>query len=875
TLLRRALTPIPSITITWQSTGYRLTTDHNTIDLHRFRTLVDTARTADGPAAVATFEQAGALWRGEAFARLDLPWFNGLRTSLARERHAALLDLTDARLRSGQHAGLLAELSAQAREHPFDERIAGQLMLALYRGGRVADALGHYRRLAEHLAEELGTDPSPPLRELHQQILGTDPKLADPRRTVVASTTPGSTTSGSARGGPIPRQLPAAPRSFTGRATELAALSGVLDRAAGDGGTVVISAIAGAGGIGKTWLALYWAHQHHDGFPDGQLFVDLHGFSPDARPTPTATVVRGFLDALGVEPERIPAGLDAQAALWRTLVADKRMLLILDNAADTSQVLPLLPGGATATVLVTSRDHLNGLITGHGARHVPVDVLSDAEARTLLAARLGTARLTAEPDAVDELLASCGGFPLALSIVAGRAQVEKHLPLAALAAELADARLAALDDDDPAASLPAVLSWSFAALTTEQARVCWLLGLAPGPDIGLAAAAGLTGLAVEGTRNALRALERVSLLQQDRPGRWRMHDLIRDYAAEQGRRELPEASQDEALRRLAEFYLHTGYAGDRLLYPSRQPIELAAAQPGVRPYPLTDQTAALRWFEAEQHCVRAIQQTAAAHRWHHVVWQLAWILNTFYWRRGHLDEHLATWRIGLAATEFLHDSVQQGRAHQLLGFAYGRAGNRDEALAHLERALLLAEETGDRAGQASAHRTLGWEWSRRGQHPRALEHADRALGLYRDLGASDREPVMLNAVGWYAAQSGEFARAEAACTEALARHRALRDRDGEANALDSLAYIAHHVGEHEQAVSYYQHALALRRDLGDSYIEADTLDYLGHAYLALDRRDLARTVWEQALALFRIQHRTEEIERAVGQLRGLDQVPPA
>ncbi|WP_327565160.1 ATP-binding protein, partial [Actinophytocola sp.] len=284
--------------------------------------------------------------------------------------------------------------------------------------------------------------------------------------------------------GPVPHQLPAAPQPFTGRADELAILTAALD-APERSATVVIYAIAGAGGIGKTWLALHWAHQHLDRFPDGQLFVDLRGFSPDSQPMPPAVAVRGFLDAFGVDPAHIPLDPHAQAARYRSLVTGRRILILLDNAADTTQVTPLLPGSSTATVLITSRNHLTGLITGHGTHHLPADVLTDHEARSLLATRLSSARIAAEPVAVEELLAYCGGFPLALSIIAGRAHTHPRLPLATIAAELRDAGLGALDEDDPAASLPAVLSWSYSTLSKEQAQVFGLLGIAPGSDISL------------------------------------------------------------------------------------------------------------------------------------------------------------------------------------------------------------------------------------------------------------------------------------------------------------------------------------------------------------------------------------------------------
>ncbi|MGW3122904.1 helix-turn-helix domain-containing protein [Streptomyces sp. NPDC001107] len=324
---------------------------------------------------------------------------------------------------------------------------------------------------------------------------------------------------------PAPRQLPALPAPFVGRNLELDRLDAALRSGPGEAATVVISAIAGAGGVGKSWLALHWAHRNADQFPDGQLFVDLRGFSPDSDPMDPAVAVRGFLDALGVEPDRIPAAPHAQAALFRSLVADKRMLLVLDNAADTAQITPLLPGGDRCTVVVTSRNRLPGLITGHGAHNLFVDTLTDSEARALLAARLGTAHIDAEAAAVDELVRLCGGFPLALSIIAGRAHTHPQLLLAGLADELRDDALGVLDDTDPAASLPAVLSLSHRALSDEEAEVFGLLAIAPGPDIGLSAAGSLTGLGRSRTRGVLRRLEQASLISQDAAEEGRGHRL--------------------------------------------------------------------------------------------------------------------------------------------------------------------------------------------------------------------------------------------------------------------------------------------------------------------------------------------------------------
>ncbi|MBB5898100.1 BTAD domain-containing putative transcriptional regulator [Kutzneria kofuensis] len=847
------------VTIARRSGGYVLSVDETAVDLHRFRHLVAKARASqDDRQALALFEQALGLWRAEAFTDLDTPWLVNLRTTLDAERRAVELDRIDTALRCGRHAELLPILSTLAAQHPLDERVAGQLMLALYRSGRQADALQHYHHSRQRLAEELGTDPGAPLQSLHQQILTADPDLASPTHGTARSHRP-----------PVPHQLPAPPRWFTGRTDELTALSQALD--AESAATVVISAIGGVGGIGKTWLALHWAYQHLDRFPDGQLYVNLRGFDPTGQPMPAEAAVRGFLDALGIAPDAHPVDPDAQAALYRSLVAGKQMLILLDNARDAAQVAPLLPGSPTCTVVVTSRDRLTGLISTHGAHPLALDVLDEPAARDLLARRLGGDRLAAEPEAVAELLAFCAGLPLALTIVAGRAQTHPDFPLATLAAELRDAatRLIVLDEDAPAASLPAVLSWSYHALATEQARVFGLLGIAPGWDISLPAVAGLTALPAGRARAVLRDLERVSLIQQQVPGRYRMHDLIGLYAADQAHRDHPENVREAALRRLLDFYTHTAYAAARRLDPHRPDIRLDPPAPGTHPHPLPDDPAAMAWLASEHTNLLAAQRTATTRARHHAVWQLAWSLTTFHVRRGHLHDQLAVWRFALDAAEHLPDPTTRTLARRRLGVAYAKLGRHEEAIEHLHRALALAEHHHSPAEQAHTHRMLAIAWERRGDDRRALDHATRALDLHRTFDQPVGEAHALNLVGWYAGRLGEYATARAHCLAALTLHHH-NDPDGEARTLDTLGYIDHHTGHHHQAVHHYQHALDLFRSLGHAYDAAGTLDGLGHPHAALGQHEQARTVWREALELYRQQGRDEDADRVRRQLDALD-----
>ncbi|RSM68958.1 hypothetical protein DL991_41020 [Amycolatopsis sp. WAC 01375] len=679
--------------------------------------------------------------------------------------------------------------------------------------------------------------------------------------------------------GTVPHQLVAAPARFVGRADQLAELDRALSAAEGSspgagpggGATAMISAIGGTGGIGKTWLALTWAYRHLDRFPDGQLFVDLHGFSPTGEPVQPAVAVRGFLDALGVDPDRIPTDLDAQATLYRSLVAGRRMLIVLDNAATSDQVAPLLPGSPSCTVLVTGRHRLASLIDRHGARHLPLDVLPPEEARGLLAARLGADRVAAEPEAVDELIGLCGGHPLALSITARTAGTRPGVALAEAAAELRDLGLEALDHDtDPAASLPTVLSWSLRHLTDTQRTVFALLGIAPGPDTTPPATAALTGLPGRLARRTLNALENASLLERRPDGRYAMHDLIRAYATDTAHTTLPEEMREAALTRVGDFHLHTAHTADRLLDPHRPLLSPEPPAPGVHPHPLPDTDAALAWLAAEHATLLATQRTAATLGHHHTVWHLAWNLNTFHQRRGHRHDEVTTWQAALHAVDHLPDPATRSRAHRRLGRACSRLGLHEQATTRLEQALDMALRNHDPTEQALTHRALAFVWGRQGDDRQALEHARCALDLFRALDQPVREATALNAVGWLSARLGQFDTAREHCQAALALHRHHHDPDGEAATLDSLGYIAHHTGDHHQALDHYHHALTLRRDLGDAYRVADTLDDVGHPHAALGRHEQARTVWREALELYRDQGRDTDAERAQSQLDDLD-----
>ncbi|RKT56730.1 AfsR/SARP family transcriptional regulator [Saccharothrix australiensis] len=863
-LLRRVLAPAGDVTITRQAPGYRLTAEEAAVDVHRFLALLDQARaTDDDERAAARYERALALWRGEPFESADTAWFAAVRAMLTRQRNAARLDLTDIRLRRGEHTELVVTLADEVAENPLDERLAGQYLLALCGCGRQADALQHYDRVRRQLADELGVDPSRPLRRLHHQILTGDPALPDrgaaPPPVAAAKPTPVT------RPAPVPRQLPAAPRLFTGRTAELAALTELLGGPEHPAGTVVIG---GAGGIGKTWLALHWAYRNLDLFPDGQLHVNLRGFDPSGEPVTPAAAVRGFLDALGVAQAAVPADLDGRVGLYRSLVADKRLLVVLDNAADTAQVTPLLPGGTTATVLITSRRRLTGLVTAHCARLLPLRVLDDAEARRLLAGHLGEDRLAAEPEAVAELLDRCAGMPLALGIIAARAHCHPDFPLAALAEEFHDhaARLDALDTGHTDVNLRAVVSWSYRTLAREPATVFGLLGLAPGSDIGEPAAAGVSALPAAAARTALQELENAHLVDQHTPGRYRMHDLVRLCAADQARRDLPDEARTAALRRLADFYLHTAYRAERLLEPHRPPIALDEPAPGCHPLPLDHEGAAVAWLTVEYPNVLAVQQLAVEHGWHATAWGVAWSLYTFQRRHGYQLDALAVWQAALAAAERLDDPVVESTTHRAIGSAYSDVDRHREARSHLLRALAVAEEHDDLFGQAHAHHLLASALEEMGSIREALAHSTRSVDLFRAADLPVWEAWGLGHVGWCRALLGELPQARVDCEAALDLARRHGDREGESLVLDTLGYIAHHAGRYHEALDHYRRAVALLREVDNPFNEAEAAERLGDTHHALGEPEQATEAWRHALRLYQAQQRASQVERLQRQL---------
>ncbi|MEU5874036.1 BTAD domain-containing putative transcriptional regulator [Glycomyces sp. NPDC047369] len=786
---------------------------------HRLR---DEGRLAE---AAEAYRSALALVRADPFQDIEgSTRFEEVRTPLRERRDLAFERYVATGLELGHHAELVGELRAWHARQPLWEHLAAQLMLALFRSGRRSEALAVFRETSETLVDELGTGPDRELRQMHRRILADDPALQAAARAPRV---------------PVPRQLPAASAHFTGRATELAALDGLL----ADGGEAV-AVLSGPGGIGKTALALHWAHRVAGKFPDGQIHLDLRGFDPSAGPLTAGEALRTVLDAHGVPAEHLPDDTDARAALLRSVLADKRVLIVLDNAHDAAQVRPLLPGTADSLVLVTSRNRLSAL-TANGARPLHLPVLDAADAERFLRLRLRDRRPGAEPEALGQIIASCAGLPLALAVAAARAVNDPAFPLAALAEELrpAEHRLDALADPDGSTDLRTVFACSYRDLDPAAARLFRLLSVHPGPTIPLADAAAVAGAAPREVRILLTELIRANLLSEPVPGRFGFHDLTRAYAAE-----LAGAERRGAVHRLLDSCLHSAHAANHLIDPNRDPLHLAPALEGIAPAAFADAAEAMDWFRTEAATLTAAVGLAAEHGFDRYCWQLAWTLRD-YLDRGRWHDQAAVFGIAIEAARRLDDGPAQVKTGRLRAEALSCLGRHDEAGALLDRTLALCRERGEPVEQAHTFYVHARVHHRQRRFAEAVECSLKALDLYHRVGHDVGKANALNAIGWNHTLSGDHAGAIGYCEEALDLMRATGDRHGQAATLDSLGHALRGLGRHAEAVAHFHAALDLYRDLGNSHEEASTILKLADTHHATGDLAAARRTWERALAI--------------------------
>ncbi len=876
--------------------GYALRIDPGAVDAHRFTALLRKARAArtDGQAAD-LYDEALRLWRGPALdgvATEDVR--RELCGNLEEARLQAVDEWADAGLRLRRHRDLVEHLTSHLAAHPTRERTAGQLALALYRCGRASDALDVCRRTRQRLHDDLGIDPGPDLAALEVAILRKDTSLAAPD--TPATATPGTTATADTI--VVPAHLPAAPSGFTGRTAEVRRLTELL----GDTSTVPFAVISGPAGVGKSALAVHCAHAVAGRYDDGQLHLNLRGHDLD-EPMPPVDALTRFLRALGMPPTRIPAEADEAVLAYRSLLAGRRVLVVLDNAGSAEQVRPLLPGAPGCAVVVTSRDDLRGLAALDGASPLRLDVLTPAESLDLLARMLGADRLAAEPDAAAELARLCDHLPLALRIAGAHLAARPDQPVAEYARELAEGdRLGGLAiPEDPRAAVGTAFDLSYRALAPRTRLLFRRLGLVPGPDLTAAVAATLCGSPLAETAAELARLTAAHLVREHVPGRYQCHDLLRLYAAERVAAEEPAAEREAATAGLYTFYLRHLDAAAQVLYPHRIRLPL----PDLPGDPVTfDGTAdALAWLEVELPNLTAAVHHAARGGQPRTAWLLADVLRGFFSGRGLAAQWLDVANAALTAATDADDATAMAAAHLSFGEAYRSISRYPLAVEHDSAARDLARRAGWAEGESTALGNLGVTVRETGDLRRAedcfssaleinvrigstrkqaldllnlgIVHAtlgklasaaelfERATALGREASSPGTTGMLAQCLGITWRYLGDLARAERQLTAGLTVFREIDESWAQASALESLAGVHADAGRHRQARDMAAEALRLARETGSRRVEAAALNALG-----LVQRDPAAALARHTEALevaAAVGHAHSRIEALIGQ----------
>ncbi|TCO55667.1 AfsR/SARP family transcriptional regulator [Actinocrispum wychmicini] len=853
--LRRALAGAEGVAIVRRTGGYRLTLDERSVDLHLFRHLVATAReTSDDSLALDLYERALGLWRGEPFTGLDTPWLAGVRLQLAAERTTVRSEHIDRALRAGRHASVLATLRSWVTHNPLDENLTGQLMLALYRSGRQAEALKAFRDLRAALAAELGVDPAHPLERLHQRMLTGDPVLtAPPAPDLGGGSVPRrgpSPTVPGARGPaalPTPAELPADTRHLVGRSVALAELDGsLLDTR----GRPSVLHVRGMAGVGKTALVVHWSHRIAGRFPDGQLFVDLCGHAL-VPPRESGDVLTHFLVALGVPLNQIPFQAVDRAGLYRSTLAGKRVLIVLDNAVSAEQVRPLLPGSASCAVVITSRNELDGLIVSHDAHPVTLDVLSDADARHLLTVALGHHHLTAEPAAMAILARLCGNLPLALRIVAAHLTGRDNRVRPLIDRLSRDGRLDVLQiANDPHLAVRTALDLSYQTLDPPARQLFRRCGLAPG-DLDEHVAAALLDVPPAEAALVLDRLAQAHLIQRDNAGRYRVHDLVREHAAELCDTEETDDERLAALGRVLAWYLRTADQADRTLAPYRPRLDLPPDTP-TSPPPLefAGHDGALAWCVAEQGTLATATRLAARHGLHHLAWRIPAALHQFSLLCQGRPEVSACFRMGLDSARQAGDHPGIAAMLYGLGLALEQTTRLTDAAAHYQQALEHFRAGTIRWGEAVVLNSLGTVSRKLGRLDAAVDCFRRSSAVFTELDI--RWGVGLNLYSQAEAhrQDGKIDEALRCYRESVVISRESGSAWGEAVGLVRIADTYHQDGRVADALTHYERALTVGGDTGDQAGKAVVLTQCGRMAKELGRDRDSADYWTRAVAIF-------------------------
>jgi DNA-binding SARP family transcriptional activator len=868
--LRRLLGDTDSTLLVTRAPGYLLRLAAQDTDAQVFEALVREGRRAytagDPEQAAAQLAEALALWHGSPLA--DVPATTLVETEA--ERLAELrLDAAELRIKAelacGSHAQVIPELRRLLADHPLREGLWLLLMQALDGAGRHAEALDAYGQARTAIADELGVDPGAELRQFYADMLANDDKLAREGSdapgsisavTVSASSRPpesaARTEAGIPRLVPVPAQLPADVSDFTGRGEQVTHLCDLLSSAgADDSGAVPIALVAGSGGLGKTSLAVHAAHRVRGSFPDGQMYVDLLGAT--AHPLPPVDVLARFLRDLGVDGRDIPAEDDERAARYRTVMAGRRMLIVLDNARDAAQVRPLLPGAASCAVLITTRSRMPDLAS---TRMVDLNVLDDDEALALFTRVVGDERAAAEPEATAELLLACAGLPLAIRICAARLATRSGWTIRTMANRLRDEhrRLDELRVGDLA--VRASFQVSFASLPTSAqpdgialADAFRMLGLWHGPSISSAAAAALFGTTEDLAGDALEALVDAHLLESRSPDRYKFHDLLRVYSSERAVADLSEQDRNAAIGRLLRWYMRTADAAATAQVPHRVNIPLDPADGDPPPLSFASAEEALAWYDGESANLVAATRQAAESGLHDIAWRLPAPLYLVFNSRGNWADCIATSRIALDSAR--RAGSRQGEAWILnnLGDALGNIGD-PEGIGHIERSLAIRREIGDRVGEAQSANSLADVHLMLGRTAEALDLYRHSLEVNRKVGHRYGEGVALGNLGWALLDAD---RAEEAIDYLLQARRIFAEIgfvDGEGYALWLLGRGYLSVGRDAEALDSLRQALTSHQTTGNRRRQAATLRSVGTAQCRVGLTAQALQSWAQAAAIF-------------------------
>lgn len=841
---------------------------------------------ASGDLATAADQLAAAigLFRGEPLANLPGPFALEERQRLEERRRTLRLERLKCLVMLGRFgdalddAGWPSAFSGSSVADRYDESLTALRIRALYGRGRQAEALKVYEGLRTRLRDELGADPGEELRRVHEAVLHQDD----------AFLLPPPPTPSAPRESTVPAELPRDAPGFAGRTAELARLHALLPTDQGPANTVVISAIGGAAGIGKTALAVHWAHRVRDRFPDGQLYVNLHGFDHDRQPLEPGEALELLLRGLGLAASEIPPHHEAQARVFRTLLAGRRVLVLLDNAASADQVRPLLPGSPTCYVLVTSRNRLGDLVAGDGAHALPLDLLQPDEARALLSRTLGADRVDDDEHAVDELIRLCGSLPLALRVAAARLAGDPALRTADLVAEMTEGnRLEALEPDGDANSpLRTAFSVSYRVLAPGARRLFRLLGLFPGAEFTAEAAAALLDVPLSQARRQLGALVAAHLIEPVTAGRYRFHDLLREYAGERALVEERAADRDAAWERLLLWYLHAARAtAGTGLFPELPGSLRPGEHPGTPPTTEPEQ-----WLEAERSNLLAVIDHAERHGPRPVAWYLTSTLFSHFWIHLPRRTWQAVSQTALDAAEAEDDLFGQSAMHSSLAAARWDRGHVPQAMEHATRALDISRSIGWATGEASGLGLRGFvKWSMArldsarddfttglrifretgninfegfglvghgmacrdlGRLHEAAGHLERAAGLNAERNGWDHRTALqvLGGVYW---ELGRFTDGLDLLGPAVASAERAGYRDSRAMMLESLAKIALELGHDDEGLEQAEQALALVKDTKRHWIQVGILNAVAAAHRKRTHPHRALQLDEQALALAR------------------------